>query len=665
MKSLLKEFVNQADLKKVDGSDAGKTDVVDKAGTKDVQFSLMRNTINSDGKINGANVNDYLEKAKDLNDEVDSVLYGLETDDGEVVKVYVNATQADAFEAEMKKMLGMEDDIEQVVNDLATRFDIIDVVWPKSSQVSNPDGTPAEAPADEPLDMGADAPADGEGEEEGDDDMEVIASADDIADDESTPDDKKVVKAEKSKKPVKAGAEDEAPAEEEGEGSEEEATEKKPKKPAAKEGNKHDKLKGLGKGLKGEKKTEVTEEGLEEAALQPGWYVMDEDDKTVAGPMSEEAARKLCSQKGGDAKGFSVTCVSDHAARKSNEEVNMTIGKKFLDRYLGEAVQLDEAKKDVDGRRDNIDVPGLTRTSPLLSAQTQLAVLATQLYVAMGIPAETLQRKVRATREGADALGEKMRLNPTLRRVVTNFFNALAAQHGWVRAEVKEAKEVMPQDDFTLMGSRALAQLEAALVALECPEAVVKMAIRQNRESLTDTALLLQKGALRTRFQRMASEIGLELQAVTSGKKASELEPEEVTEAADRSRYGWYNKKKSSDEDEDDDEFMMDKKTGKLVSVPKKKPDDKKKVEEAIDPAGADLYADAVMSLVAALGVPDAAFSRTARTVIAKEFRNMRTDVNVGGLLSLIKRFTAQFDAAKSRMTRQKPAGTQGTQGTV
>lgn len=135
--NLLQSIVEAVDLKSSDRSDAGSSDVVDK-GARDISFSLMRNTINSDGEINGSDVADYLERAKELNDEVESVPFGLETDDGQIVKVWVNAEQADAFEAEMKKLLGVEDDIETAINNLALKFDIVDVVWPDDEDEDGP-----------------------------------------------------------------------------------------------------------------------------------------------------------------------------------------------------------------------------------------------------------------------------------------------------------------------------------------------------------------------------------------------------------------------------------------------------------------------------------------------------------------------------------------------
>jgi hypothetical protein len=147
MTSLLKEFSGvpigaaRPDLKNSDGSDAGKNDINQKVSKNDVSFSLMRNTINSDGEVTGSDVANYLERAHELNDEVDTVPFGLQTSDGDIVKVYVNAEQADQFEEKMKQLLGVEDDIEEAVNKLAQEFDIVDVVWPqnKDDQAAEPE----------------------------------------------------------------------------------------------------------------------------------------------------------------------------------------------------------------------------------------------------------------------------------------------------------------------------------------------------------------------------------------------------------------------------------------------------------------------------------------------------------------------------------------------
>jgi len=176
--SLIKEFSSvQTALKNSDATDAGKSDVVDRAtSANDIGFNLMRNTINSSGNVSGSDVADYIERAEELNDEVDTVPFGLETDDGKIVKVYVNAEQADKFEEAMKNMLGLEDDIEEAINRLAGEFDIVDVVWPKSDDDVDDDGN-----VDDDADLDIDDTSNLDGEEDDDfgpDDYDVIAGGD-------------------------------------------------------------------------------------------------------------------------------------------------------------------------------------------------------------------------------------------------------------------------------------------------------------------------------------------------------------------------------------------------------------------------------------------------------------------------------------------------------
>jgi hypothetical protein len=138
---LLQEFSRgdtQADLKSSDQTDAGRNDMA--AKPVDIRFSLMRNMINKDGGVTGSDVNDYLERAHDLNNEVDTVGFAVETDEGDFIKIYVNATQADEFEQELSKILGLDDDSEAAINQLAQKFDIVDVVWPTDAEGNPEDG---------------------------------------------------------------------------------------------------------------------------------------------------------------------------------------------------------------------------------------------------------------------------------------------------------------------------------------------------------------------------------------------------------------------------------------------------------------------------------------------------------------------------------------------
>jgi hypothetical protein len=129
----------------------------------------MRNTINTDGNISGSDVASYLDRAAELNDEVDTVPFGLETSDNEIVKVYVNAEQADAFEDKMKQLLGAEKDIEEALNELAMDFDIVDVVWPEDKTEAAENEAPIGDPSHDDFD---DLDNDGE--------MDTIAEYDDL-----------------------------------------------------------------------------------------------------------------------------------------------------------------------------------------------------------------------------------------------------------------------------------------------------------------------------------------------------------------------------------------------------------------------------------------------------------------------------------------------------
>ena len=202
--SMLKEFSKPpvVDLKNSDATDAGNKDVSSKAkSSQDISFSLMRNTINADGKVSGSNIANYLERAAELNDEVDTVCFGLETSDGDIVKVYVNSEQADAFSEALKNLLGIEDDIEEAVNRLATEFDIIDVVWPVSMQ----DDEDGDGEPDPDADLSIDDASLGNEEDEDDDDMDVIAALDgDLPDEDSEDEDDEDTEKKKRKKALPA-----------------------------------------------------------------------------------------------------------------------------------------------------------------------------------------------------------------------------------------------------------------------------------------------------------------------------------------------------------------------------------------------------------------------------------------------------------------------------
>lgn len=94
-------------------------------------------------------VKDQLTRAA-TKDEIDTIAFGLETDDGKIVKVYVNAEHAEKFEQEMAEMLGEVDDIEEALNQISKDIEVIDVEWPEEEE--GDDAEDVDENADDDLD---------------------------------------------------------------------------------------------------------------------------------------------------------------------------------------------------------------------------------------------------------------------------------------------------------------------------------------------------------------------------------------------------------------------------------------------------------------------------------------------------------------------------------
>lgn len=82
------------------------------------------------GSLRAGDVHDLLKAAQKKDEEVETITFGLETEEGDIVKVYVNVDDADKFEHALSKLLGKEDDIEKALSELSNEFDIVDVKWP-------------------------------------------------------------------------------------------------------------------------------------------------------------------------------------------------------------------------------------------------------------------------------------------------------------------------------------------------------------------------------------------------------------------------------------------------------------------------------------------------------------------------------------------------------
>lgn len=83
-------------------------------------------------------ITDRLNRAEKI-DDVETVTFGLETDDGKIVKVFVNEKDVEKFEKLMADCLGSTDSIEDAINKAATEVDIVDVEWPEDNEEDEED----------------------------------------------------------------------------------------------------------------------------------------------------------------------------------------------------------------------------------------------------------------------------------------------------------------------------------------------------------------------------------------------------------------------------------------------------------------------------------------------------------------------------------------------
>jgi hypothetical protein len=198
----------------------------------------------------------------------------------------------------------------------------------------------------------------------------------------------------------------------------------------------------------------------------------------------------------------------------------MTIGKKFLERVLNEA-------KDVDGFKDNFDITTMPSTSPALAnLPMPLARQVVQLYHLMGVSVETLEMRPKAVREAAMTVADELRTNRPLRLAAQRLFTALATAKGFARsekAEVSEAADVMKNKvEVNLIGSRVVKQIEAVLAALKLPSGILSRSMKRDAQSLMDTAAMIQKGAIRSKFMMLASELGVDINTIGTEVEVTE-----------------------------------------------------------------------------------------------------------------------------------------------
>lgn len=133
---------------------------------KESTFSSFLKEMADDADFNPADVIGALSQNVKQSDKIDGsavATYGLETDDGGIVKVSVPREQAKEFEAALSDELRNakdtnQQDIAELLFNLNNEFHIVDVVWPQIEEEEEPTG-PADPNANPAVDPNA-APAD-------------------------------------------------------------------------------------------------------------------------------------------------------------------------------------------------------------------------------------------------------------------------------------------------------------------------------------------------------------------------------------------------------------------------------------------------------------------------------------------------------------------------
>jgi hypothetical protein len=536
--TLLKELSKgsiQADLKTSDGSTAGAQDMSSKP--VNVGFSLMRNTINADGQVTGSDVNDYLERAQDLNDEVESVGFAIETDDGDIIKVYVNQQDADQFEQELSKLLGLEGDTEEAINQLAQKFDIVDVVWPT-------DPTAGEEDPDADLSIDAEITDELPPEEEAAGDEEIIdvppADETEAVADEPVADGEEEIIDVPRKGELEASTDEDTDEEDELEPVlNDDGTQKLDKdgNPVMRKKKKEDKepslddLDSLGSGVTEEGFTllgklaegarEEVQAHLDAAQAQgnKGKYVIM---STISGDTNGLRSAPL--KRAGEVAYFeSAEAAELEAARltreknragatasykytpKLVEDFDMTIGSNFLAR-------MNEAKAtETDSVKDGMNIPLETGHKQLimqLKRPIEKKIIA--LFAMSGIVGRLLKNEPDAI-DRVRAAGDMLRKNASAKNAFNDFYNAFGTALGYTLTVPKVTKAELAEKHDPKRGAATQKKLEAVLVALGLPEGLITVKGPGVLAPFIAKAALAvdQHGELKAKLVMLANRLGV------------------------------------------------------------------------------------------------------------------------------------------------------------
>jgi len=452
---------------------------------KDPEFKTLRNNITVNDANSQSAISDYLQKAHEINDEVDSVAFGMENSDGSIIKVWVNAEHADDFEKSLAELLGKEDDAEKVINDLADDYDIIDVEWPKADE---PESTDMEPENDDALEFSDD--------QEG-------GEADVALDDTDKLDDTEV---EGDEEPSSA---EETPDAEESDTEGAEGTAKSDEDEPE-----------IFLGTKSDEEEEEEEEVQDEEPPEPP-EPTDEVEDEAADEQADDEQDELDDEQDED-----ELIDPEQKPKKKKQDKENTVesyGEKFKQKLLTEAKKKKEdapaskpAAKNVKAV-SNLDSKSKELASSFPAAADQAVI---SLALSLGAPAGALELHKTELRDGIVRASKLYRKNSTFKMWVTKLSNALDAFSGAVTEQTNFGKQLSgkyQQEVFDVM------------IALGLPESVTTTAARALKAGIKSSASVISDDSeIRLFFSSMAEQLGVS----TSGSKAK------VTEAVDEDGAG-------------------------------------------------------------------------------------------------------------------------------
>jgi len=453
----LLQLIENTKLQQSDKSDAGHNDTGKKTKVIDANFSMLRNAINSDnGSITGSDVSDYLERAAELNDEVETVPYGLETDDGKIVKIYVALTDAEAVEETLKTLLGVEDDIEEVVNQLSQKYDIVDVVWPKEDA---PDEDADDIAIDADIETFMAASSASTDDEDEDEEFETVASTD--GEDKSSVEDEPTIDSKESETNMNA------------------ITVKIP------EG------------------VDITDEELEEFITSSEILEGFTFERLDTGEVKFMSPEKIEDE----AKGEIISLIKDFLSSKSENSADAKGADMEKDKTKNESVSLLKSiiAETTDGVNDRFDIQVDSQTKTLINKlRRPYERKLVQVFSMVGIPGRFLNTQ--DVEAGVQAAADKLRKQVSIRRDFDKFFDALSTAKGFTKVEEPKVEEAV----FTTYTQKLLGHvltdlgLPVALIDKSGPS-VVTVGLYRTAKLIEDTTELEET------LRRLAIRMGIKV----------------------------------------------------------------------------------------------------------------------------------------------------------